>query len=1055
MAVEKSYTIMLDKTQTSNSNSTALTAENFVATVVNSGAEYISAVTEINKVYELYKENGIRIGQSSNAGTLTLSISELGQVIPTKIVINNRKYSTTSSTLTLKYGTSEGTKTVNSSRSPLTDWTDFEYTITGETAAMTSITLSTTKRASFKSITVYYYEADTELKAPVISGVENGGEYMNGATVNISKPDKATSISYTVKKDEVEVDKATAKDAISKTYTEPGTYTVSASATDGTNTLTAEDVTFTIKSNKVTSIAEFLATAPSYTDIEFEFNCKLFVTYVSGKNLYVRDAAGTPLLIYMPQTATTQFPDGVKNGDFFNPGVTGTYQLYKKTISRLNTTTLPDCYNGSEALEPNLITIGQAADNMSQYVKIKNVKFNSATKIACGDETLTVYDVNEAVPTDMTAQYTVTGVISYHDDVQINLIAVTEENVLGTPEIEVAGDTNATGFYLDKATLKFVNPANATSMEYVVKKGETVLGQAKNLKEDATCNITTCGEISIEVTAYMGDEDLKIANKTIKIIPSAPTVSLAAGTYYETQALTITAPAGATLDGALGDETISGTTFSTTLELVAGETKKYELLVSAVKDDVSSDIFSAVYTIDGQVVAATVTGTIDLDDFDDSNFITNGANMVAEQEYSIKDNFGTIFTFSAVKGGGSNMPFRSNASTSDQFLRLYWANNSGNVLTISSDVTINKVAISTKSALKIDGEQIAANNQVVEKEYAEGCTSFTIEPTANKQDLFSFTITYNGKMHYDKVNDGAALIGMEKGKFYQVNVNLEGVEANGGVLYACTSGSSAASSVPGKTYFDKSYEDYDLTKFDQRDWVAIEGLTSAEYAGKEIKPKFIAAYDGEKLTPVTEIEPQGDAASYTLNTFGVANVFYGNYENMGDDFMPGGYKPFFVKAKVNEVANFVGKVTKDTNEEGAPFRLEGSGKCGVFEGKGVLLEAANGVTLSESGDDYKEFKGVLVAETNNTLAQSDVKIVALSAPTTPTGVAALKADGKATVYGTEGAVVVNGADGKVMIFDAMGRMVKSVNAEGAATVAMPAGYYIVRTAGTAAKVMVK
>ena len=88
-------------------------------------------------------------------------------------------------------------------------------------------------------------------------------------------------------------------------------------------------------------------------------------------------------------------------------------------------------------------------------------------------------------------------------------------------------------------------------------------------------------------------------------------------------------------------------------------------------------------------------------------------------------------------------------------------------------------------------------------------------------------------------------------------------------------------------------------------------------------------------------------------------------------------------------------------------------------------------------------------------ANGGVKLVALSAPTNPTGVAALKADGKATVYGTEGAVVVNGADGKVMIFDAMGRMVKSVSAEGAATVAMPAGYYIVRTAGTAAKVMVK
>jgi len=1045
---------MLDKTQTSNSNSTALTAENFVATVVNSGAKYISAVTEINKVYELYKENGIRIGQSSNAGTLTLSISELGQVIPTKIVINNRKYSTTSSTLTLKYGTSEGTKTVNSSRSPLTDWTDFEYTITGETAAMTSITLSTTKRASFKSITVYYYEADTELTAPVISGVENGGEYMNGATVNISKPDQAESISYTVKKDGVAVVEATATDAISKTYTEPGTYTVSASATDGTNTLKADDVTFTIKSNKVTSIAEFLAIAPNYTDIDFEFGCNLIVTYVNGKNLYVRDAAGTPLLIYMSQTATDQFTEGVPvNGDYLRPGVTGKYKLYN-TIHELIPTTLWNyAIAGNDetkaAAEPKVITLGAAADNKSQYVKIKNVKFISTTEIACGEETLAV---TGSAPEDLTAQYTVVGVITYSSSkVKLNVVSYEVEKVLGTPEIEVTGETNATGFYLDNAKLKFVYPANATSMEYVVKKGETVLGQAKNLTEYATCDITTCGDISIEVTAYMGDEDLKIANKTIKIIPSAPTVSLAAGTYYETQTLTITAPEGATLDGALGDEAILGTTFSTTLELVAGETKKYELLVSAVKDDVSSDIVSAVYTMDGQVVAATVTGTIDLDDFDDSNFITNGANMVAEQEYSIKDNFGTIFTFSAVKGGGNNMPFRSNASTSDQFLRLYWANNSGNVLTISSDVTINKVAISTKSALKIDGEQIAANNQVVEKEYAEGCTSFTIEPTANKQDLFSFTITYNGKMHYDKVKDGAALIGMEKGKFYQVNVNLQGVEANGGVLYARTAEASAAPSEPGKNYFDKSYEDYDLTKFDQRDWVAIEGNTELE--GKTLATGFIARYDGVKLTPVAAIEPQDDAASYTLNTFGVANVFYGNYENTEN--VMGGYTPFFVKAKVNEVANFVGKVTKDTSEEGSSFRLEGSGKCGVFEGKGVLLEAADGVTLSVSGEDYKEFKGVLVAETNNTLAQCDVKIVALTEPGTPTGVAALKADGKATVYGTEGAVVVNGADGKVMIFDAMGRMVKSVNAEGAATVAMPAGYYIVRTAGTAAKVMVK
>ena len=95
---------------------------------------------------------------------------------------------------------------------------------------------------------------------------------------------------------------------------------------------------------------------------------------------------------------------------------------------------------------------------------------------------------------------------------------------------------------------------------------------------------------------------------------------------------------------------------------------------------------------------------------------------------------------------------------------------------------------------------------------------------------------------------------------------------------------------------------------------------------------------------------------------------------------------------------------------------------------------------------------MLVADAD---ANGGVKLVALSDAEIATGVETLKADGKATIYGTESAVVVTGANGKVMIFDALGRMVKIVNAEGAATVEMPAGYYIVRTAGTAAKVIVK
>ena len=315
----------------------------------------------------------------------------------------------------------------------------------------------------------------------------------------------------------------------------------------------------------------------------------------------------------------------------------------------------------------------------------------------------------------------------------------------------------------------------------------------------------------------------------------------------------------------------------------------------------------------------------------------------------------------------------------------------------------------------------------------------------SEPDSWTYTFQYN------TVSDNAGLLSMEPDKFYQVYVNLQGVKVNGGVLYARSSETSAAPSKPKETHtgFD-SYEDGNkLGEYDQRDWVAIEGLTS-EYERKQIDVGFVARYDGSKLIPLTT-PVSGTDIDVELNTFGVANVFYGNYENTeGFGWKDGDgkpYYPFFVKAKVNEVANFVGTVTVTDGK----IELWGSGVCGKLNEKGLEIDS-NGKEITASEGVYQQIEGVLVADAE---ANGGVKLVALSEPITPTGVAALKADGKATIYGTEGAVVVNGADGKVMIFDAMGRMVKSVSAEGAATVAMPAGYYIVRTAGTAKAVIVK
>ena len=1031
---------------------TVNTYENSSNVTLTSGATYAgnSSISDAGAIQLRSKNSNSGIVSTASAGKVKKVVVEWNSATTNGRVLdvygNNSAYTAASDLYsTTKKGEKLGSIVCGTSTELVIE-RDFKY-----------IGLRSNSGAMYlQSITITWEKEveATELTAPVISisGVGNGGVYWNSATVNISKPKFATSIAYEIKKgEEIVASAAATTEAFSQVFSEEGTYTMTASATDGTDTKAAEAVSFEIKSTNVSSIADFLAKSELNSTATFTFTCPLTVTYANGKNVYVRDTAGDALLIYNSATVT-----GLVNGSMLE-GVAGTYYLYN-IIPEIKTTSLPTATAG-EAVEPKLITIGDAAANLSQYVKIDGVKFNPETVISCGEETI---EVSGTLPADVTAQYNVVGLISQSKSSgewlpNLLIVSYEEVQVLGTPGIEVTGDKNATGSYLDKATLKFVYPANATSMGYVVKKGETLLEQAGGLTKDATYDITICGDISIEVTATNGTDQTN-ESKTIKVIPSAPTVSLAAGTYHEAQELTITAPEGATLVGLLNETVFENVSeYTTTLEVVNDDITTYKLDVWSTKDGVSSDAVSATFVINPNVIDATVTGDIVIADQDAEKFIATSSRMEKDKEYILTDNFGTEFTIKTVSLGSGGSLYPGRFSSNGSQLRM---NNVGDVVSITSPYAINSVTLTADAAFKINDTDIEAVNGTYTWTNESGADvySFTITSTVAKKNITKIAINYTGRFDYYKVNDGAALIGMKKGKLYKVNVALQGVKANDGVLYARTSEPSAKPSEPNKNYFDKSYEDYDWEKYVQRDWVVINGLTS-DYEGKEVETGFIASYDGETLTPVATAPAIGDAADVTnINTFSVANVFYGNYQNTSSLFSDG-YEPFFVKAKVNEVANYAGTLSKDSASEGSVYRLTGSGVCGKFEGKGVLIEPANEAitaALDEKLGQYQIIEGVLLTETSNGLANGDVKIVALAGPTdAPTGVAALKADGKATVYGTEGAVVVNGADGKVMIFDAMGRMVKSVNAEGAATVAMPAGYYIVRTAGTAAKVMVK
>ena len=842
----------------------------------------------------------------------------------------------------------------------------------------------------------------------------------------------------------------------------------SAKAYNATGKLTGKNIVFTSSSPTTSKYLNVSAISVTYEDAPVEvesieafnaletgakakFTCPLTITASMPGKVFVQDAYGWhSALRGNPVNSASKFP----SGSVIPAGLTGV----KKSDNTLNITgydeTLGELTTGGSLILSN-ITYNQIknAENIFRYVKISAVPV------------VTVYDSNYdvtyyyAYSTDVDGDgmtiytptvgmlengkvYDLTGVIDYEDDHYLI-------RAFDSQEVTIAFDAPTisleAGTYDKEQTVSFTLPDGATSIVYSIDDNVDL----KTNGELWDGNVITINK-SCTLRAIAADESLKSfgaeASATYVMKTATPTITAAEavdGAYNNEEGkleVTISCPQYSdnviiaySVDGV--EDTFEGTSKVITINGTA--TVKATALYADF--DVSDEATATFTWNDPNVVAATLTGNIVIADQTGDLTCDNALYNVTVK---LVDDMGTSFDVNTEQ---------TYISTSDNTIRFY----KDKTNTITSAFLMSKIEFSGTSYLSTTDENWTTVTDKFVFESKNGANSFTFTSSGTAK-IKSIKITYAGNFNFDKVADGAALIGMEKGKFYKVNVNLQGVKANDGVLYARTSEPSAKPSEPNKDYFDKSYEDYDLSKYIQRDWVVINGLTS-DYEGKEVATGFIASYDGEALTPVaTAPAVVGSEVDVTnINTFSVANVFYGNYENTETLEMTNDYRPFFVKAKLNEVAYYVGTVTKDSASEGNKFRLNGSGKCGVFEGKGVLLEAADGITLSESNGEYKQLLGVLVAETVDGLANGDVKIVALAAPTTPTGVAALKADGKATVYGTEGAVVVNGADGKVMIFDAMGRMVKSVSAEGAATVAMPAGYYIVRTAGTAAKVMVK
>lgn len=411
-----SYTIEFkDSGSTSDSNAglTSTTISDYVAT----GADYISAIAATGKVYNAQQGWGLKFGNSSNPGTVTLTLAT--PVKPTSIAITASQY-----------GATEGSALLQDSVIDLTagggkgEFNDYTYEYDGNTEVTTIIIGTSAKRAYVKSVTVNYEAGPAPAVAtPVIAG---DAEFTDSVIVTITCSTPETDIYYTTDgTTDPKCDCAAAPEYKHEIVLKE-TTTIKAAAYTGNDWSAVAEKTFTKKEK-----AQPITCAEVYSKTkndEVALN-DVVVTYANGKNVYVKDATGA-MLVYL--TANTSW----NAGDVLS-GIAGTVDIYnnlyevKPTADQVAAVTATP----GEAPAPEELTKAPVAGEMNKFVLLKNVTVSAETfpsnknmNCTIGDETFVLRNnFNADVAFDTLKTYDITGVVAvYNATVQVYFINAEE-----------------------------------------------------------------------------------------------------------------------------------------------------------------------------------------------------------------------------------------------------------------------------------------------------------------------------------------------------------------------------------------------------------------------------------------------------------------------------------------------------------------------------------------------------------------------------------------------------------------------------------------------------
>lgn len=349
-------------------------------------------------------------------------------------------------------------------------------------------------------IVVTYEEAEaTELTAPVIEvdgSKKDETTYYGSANVTISYPDLATSMTYTVTKDGVAAEPVTVTAAAELPIAEVGSYKIEATATDGTNTLAATPVEFTIIEKPAAKgvFEKLLDAATLKTGDRIIILAEGSNVAMAGDKSNKRDKEDVTL------DASGVYEVGFESkiAIFTLGGASGAWTLTDDagSLSVVNDGTNITTGTAASTFTIDIAATGDAKivgaqGRMILYSKTANVFGNYSDK----NENATGY----------------TKVQIYKEKI--------DPSVLVAPAI--AGVDNGAVYYEEAKTVSITCPTEGASIYYVVKRDGTAIEENANGVSPVELKLSEVGLYEIEAMATKGEEmtDVVTISFTIASFP--------------------------------------------------------------------------------------------------------------------------------------------------------------------------------------------------------------------------------------------------------------------------------------------------------------------------------------------------------------------------------------------------------------------------------------------------------------------------------------------------------------------------------------------------------